>query len=81
MAYCAVHQKTFSDVENCPFCGWEEEEEDATCTCDFDEVENCPVHYPIDDGTDDDCMDCGTCDDCISRTKAHFEQMEHQLGR
>jgi hypothetical protein len=76
MAYCAVHQKTFSDVENCPFCEWEDEEENSACTCDFDEIENCPVHYPIDDGSDDDdCMDCGVCDECIQRCKDYAEEM------
>ena len=29
-------------------------EEEEICTCDFDEPENCPAHYPIDDGSDDD---------------------------
>lgn len=33
----------------------DDDEEDA-CTCDFDEPENCPVHYPIDDGSEDDEM-------------------------
>lgn len=28
-------------------------EEEATCTCDFDEIENCAAHYPIDDGSED----------------------------
>ena len=32
----------------------DEEWEDAVCTCDFDEPENCLAHYPIDDGSDDD---------------------------
>ena len=36
-----------------PYYCAEEDEEDI-CTCDFDEVENCPVHYPIDDGSEDD---------------------------
>jgi hypothetical protein len=30
------------------------DEEDDDCTCDIDGQENCPVHYPIDDGSDDD---------------------------
>jgi hypothetical protein len=43
----------------------DEDWEAEACTCDFDEPENCPVHYPIDDGSedDDDCMDCGVCCD------------------
>ncbi len=54
-----------------------EEDDDDICTCDFDEIENCPLHYPIDDGNeDDDCMECGMCDSCIERTKAFFEEME-----
>lgn len=36
------------------YCAEEDEDEDDICTCDFDEVENCPVHYPIDDGSEDD---------------------------
>ncbi len=32
---------------------YELEDEEDICTCDFDEVENCPVHYPIDDGSED----------------------------
>jgi hypothetical protein len=58
MAYCALHDKTFSDVEDCPHCVWEEEYEN--CTCDIDGEDSCPVHYPIDDGSEeeDDCMDC-----------------------
>lgn len=31
----------------------DEEWEEEACTCDFDDPENCPVHYPIDDGSDD----------------------------
>lgn len=27
---------------------------------------------------DEDCMDCGQCDSCIARTKAHFEEMENE---
>ena len=27
---------------------------------------------------DDDCMDCGQCDSCIERTKAHCEEMENE---
>ena len=51
-------------------------DDESDCTCDMDGQDNCPVHYPIDDGSDDeDCMDCGMCDDCITRTKAHFEEM------
>jgi 7-cyano-7-deazaguanine synthase in queuosine biosynthesis len=30
---------------------------------------------PIED--DDDCMDCGTCDDCIERSRAYAEEMDH----
>jgi len=41
----------------CGFCPIEYEEmldEEDACTCDFDEPDNCPVHYPIDDGSDED---------------------------
>ena len=31
-----------------------EDEDDDECTCDIDGEENCPVHYPIDDGEDDE---------------------------
>ena len=33
---------------------YELEDEEDICTCDFDEDEFCPLHYPIDDGSDDD---------------------------
>jgi hypothetical protein len=55
MAYCAIHNGTFDDRVGCPYCS-QDEDEDA-CTCDFDEVENCPAHYPIDDGSEDDDED------------------------
>ena len=58
----------------------EEEWEEFACTCDIDGEENCPVHYPIDDGSDEDCMDCGTCDSCIERSRVYFEQMEGENG-
>lgn len=32
----------------------DEEWEDAVCTCDFEDPENCLAHYPIDDGGEDD---------------------------
>jgi hypothetical protein len=51
-------------------------DEEDDCTCDIDGEDNCAVHYPIDEGTEDDCMDCGTCDSCIARTKSYFEEME-----
>ena len=56
------------------------EVEAEACTCDFDDPENCPVHYPIDDGSedDDDCMDCGVCDACIEQSRSYFEQMEDE---
>ena len=56
MAYCALHKGTFDDTEECPYCA--QDEDDCACTCDFDEVESCPVHYPIDDGTGDDDEQC-----------------------
>ena len=59
---------------------WEEWEYE-TCTCDIDGEDNCPAHYPIDDGGDDDCMDCGTCDECVDRTREYFEQMEAEHGK
>jgi hypothetical protein len=44
-------------------------DDDDECTCDIDGEDSCPLHYPIDDGTDDDdCMDCGS----------YFEQMEDE---
>lgn len=55
MAYCALHKVTFSDVEDCPACA--QDEDDEICTCDIDGEENCPAHYPIDDGTDDEELD------------------------
>ena len=77
MAYCALHQKHFSDMEDCPFCT--QEEDDAICTCDFDEIENCPVHYPIDEESDpDDCMECGVCDACVEQTRQYFEEMKKE---
>lgn len=67
---------TDSDFEK-----YELEDELDACTCDFDEQDSCPVHYRIDDGSDeDDCMDCGMCDSCIERTKAFYEEMEHEHG-
>ena len=57
----------------------DDDDDDEICTCDIDGADNCPAHYPIDDGTDDDdddCMDCGVCDSCIERTKAAFEEEE-----
>ena len=29
MAYCALHKATFSDVENCPHCEYDHDEEDC----------------------------------------------------
>lgn len=26
----------------------------------------------------DDCMDCGVCDSCVERTRAHFEEQENE---
>lgn len=84
MAYCATHNKTFPDVApSCPWCAgeWEDEEDFNDCTCDYTSEDECPVHYPIDDGSDDDdCMDCGMCDDCIRRTRAAFGEMERKRG-
>lgn len=55
-------------------------EDDALCTCDIDGEDSCPVHYPIDDGgDDDDCMECGVCENCTERTKAFYEDMENEL--
>ena len=70
-------------AHECPECGlicycggdiddmlFSETEEEFSCThylrreCDG---------YGLDE---DDCMDCGMCDSCITRTKAHFEEME-----
>ena len=79
MAYCALHNRTFPDAAmTCPWCSEEWDEEDfAECTCDIDDEDSCPIHYPIDDGSDDDdCMDCGMCDSCIERTRAFYEEME-----
>lgn len=28
------------------------------------------------DFEEDDCMDCGMCDNCIERTRAYFEEQE-----
>jgi len=44
------------DVPPCPDCKQIECicDEDEICTCDIDGEENCPAHYPIDDGSDDD---------------------------
>lgn len=57
-------------------------DEDEECTCDSTGEEGCPVHYPIDDGSDDDdCMDCGTCDSCVEITRSYFEVMEEKNGR
>jgi len=39
----------FDAAEYEEMCG-----EDDICTCDFDEVESCPVHYPIDDGSNEE---------------------------
>lgn len=56
---------------------WEDDEDFAECTCDIDGKDSCPVHYPIDDGKDDDeCLECGVCESCIERTKAFYEYME-----
>lgn len=59
MAYCAVHNATFPDVAPCcPYCSGEWDEDDEECICDLsggdEERDNCPVHYPIDDGSEDD---------------------------
>jgi len=61
----------------CGFCQHDYDDVADACTCDIDGEDNCALHYPIDDGSDDDdCMDCGTCDSCVKRTAAHFEEME-----
>lgn len=45
MAYCAIHNKTFSDVENCPFClGAKLEESDFDDDDDEDEFEYFDCH-------------------------------------
>ena len=54
MAYCAIHEKTFHDTEPCPHCKAEDDEDFENCTCDIDGEDSCPVHYPIDDGSEDD---------------------------
>ena len=41
-------------------CGFDKEayeellDEDEECTCDIDGQDNCPSHYPIDDGSNDE---------------------------
>ena len=74
-------------AHDCPECG-------SVCYCggdiddilfeDSDEQFDC-THY-LRAGCDayerdDDCMDCGMCDSCIERTKAHFEEMERAAGK
>ena len=60
---------------------WEEEQDFNDCTCEITGEDACPVHYPIDDGSeDDDCLDCGVCDACIEQSRLYFEQMEIENG-
>jgi hypothetical protein len=33
---------------------WEWDEDFAECTCDITGEDGCPIHYPIDDESDDD---------------------------
>ena len=39
----------------CGFCqyDYDEVEDEDSCTCDIDGEDNCAVHYPIDDGSED----------------------------
>ena len=72
-------------AHECPECG-------LVCYCggDIDDIllsgtdeESRCTHYlrrECDgyDGDEDDCMNCGMCDSCIARTKAHFEEMDKE---
>src|SRR5712664_358635 len=38
--------------------------------------------YEIEEYQDeDDCLDCGMCDSCIERTRAHFKEMENEQAK
>jgi hypothetical protein len=45
------------------------------CGFDADEYEEMSLEFD-DDGSPDDCMECGQCDLCLAMTKDYFEEME-----
>ena len=65
--------------EICPECasGVHKECIGQGCYCDCQiEPEDGDLDFDEDRWEEaDDCLDCGMCDSCIERTKAHFEEM------
>jgi|SRR5712664_708853 len=56
--------------------------DDTLCGFDKSFCDEITEEYESEEYQDeDDCLDCGMCDSCIERTRAHFKEMENEQAK